>query len=657
MDSNTREDFPSDVESAMDFNVRFGSAICNLDALDRHDRGLDPIDVDISDAASDLAGYLRSWDLSQYIDIFRRNDITLGSLPFLKDDMIKELIPSIGHRAIFLSHWEKWKISMVSAASPSPPISQSGEYSPAQYNQEPSNNAEASAEASAEAQKDVQSTSSYIVGSHRSANSSPSTSRGQSPLASSRRFSCPGLLQEDVEEQMQWLKNSTDPWATVEVYWEITRSARMHILSKEDMTINEYFSMLPCLQKPAGYLLLMNDYDHLHGNVTGSLVANFPLHKERLLEVMKNKANTTTVPSLKLALQELLTVAESGEEQMNLALFMALTYLLNLNCKQKGKKVDAWRPSRLEAAESFITYVRSAAEIKETVKRRREKMAVAKDSLKTLCFEDESVLRTFDEYNEQVNNGLPLTTTGIKEKCVWLGVQGFSLFEQELPNGPTTTTTTVEVQIHSVVLKVKHVFPNDEIELQLMQPIKNDTPILIPFRKWDLSQLPALTNGAKSEIWAVKTSASVERPRYVIVCFQKSKRDNAEADATHFDNTSIASIRLALNGEYWPNERMQLDFAKQDYTLAYYNYTRFYSSYSHSTEVHPILDYGEFKQHALFVIDCSRQEETMKSSTVDIKLEIEADKGFPADTKAYCIIVHDCLLEYFPLTEVVRTLI
>ncbi|CAG9822053.1 unnamed protein product [Phaedon cochleariae] len=233
----------------------------------------------------------------------------------------------------------------------------------------------------------------------------------------------------------------------------------------------------------------------------------------------------------------------------------------------------------------------------------------------------------------------------------------YTPIQLELPNGPTTTTTTVEVQIHSVVLKVKHVFPNDEIKLQLMQPIKNDTPILIPFRKWDLSQLPALTNGAKSEIWAVKTSASVERPRYVIVCFQKAKRDNAEADATHFDNTSIVSIRLALNGEYWPNERMQLDFAKQDYTLAYYNYTRFYSSYSHSMEVHPILDYGEFKQHALFVIDCSRQEETMKSSTVDIKLEIEADKGFPADTKAYCIIVHDCLLEYFPLTEVVRTLI
>ncbi|CAG9817195.1 unnamed protein product [Phaedon cochleariae] len=149
----------------------------------------------------------------------------------------------------------------------------------------------------------------------------------------------------------------------------------------------------------------------------------------------------------------------------------------------------------------------------------------------------------------------------------------------------------------------------------------------------------------------------MERPWFVIVCFQESESDNAEADATHFDNTSIVSIRLSLNGGYWPNERMQLDFAKQDYTLAYYNYTRFYSNYPHSTKVHSILDYEEFKQHALFVIDCSRQKETMKSSIVDIKLEIEADEGFPADTKAYCIIVHDCLLEYFSLTEVVRTLI
>ncbi|CAG9824439.1 unnamed protein product [Phaedon cochleariae] len=63
----------------------------------------------------DVAGYLRGWDLANYIETFRTNDVTLHSLPFLKDDVVKELISSIGHRAQFLSHWAKWKASMHSA--------------------------------------------------------------------------------------------------------------------------------------------------------------------------------------------------------------------------------------------------------------------------------------------------------------------------------------------------------------------------------------------------------------------------------------------------------------------------------------------------------------------------------------------------------------
>ncbi|CAG9815112.1 unnamed protein product [Phaedon cochleariae] len=51
----------------------------------------------------DVAGYLRGWDLANYIETFRTNNVTLHSLPFLKDDnMVKELISSIGHRATYL---------------------------------------------------------------------------------------------------------------------------------------------------------------------------------------------------------------------------------------------------------------------------------------------------------------------------------------------------------------------------------------------------------------------------------------------------------------------------------------------------------------------------------------------------------------------------
>ncbi|XP_056644818.1 uncharacterized protein LOC130450462 [Diorhabda sublineata] len=220
----------------------------------------------------------------------------------------------------------------------------------------------------------------------------------------------------------------------------------------------------------------------------------------------------------------------------------------------------------------------------------------------------------------------------------------------------TLSTTTAKLNITSVELKVKHIFPNDDIKLNLMKSIQKYQPIVIPFRKWELHELPSITKGARHEVWAVKTSTSVERPRFVIVFFQTDKRNLSTADPTLFDNTDVQSIRLSLNGDYWPNERMQLDFAKTDYNEAYFNYTEFYPNYANSTQKRPLLDYSSFKKRALFVIDCSKQEESMKASTVDVKLDIEANIGFPENTKVYCIIIHDCVMEYFPLTEIVKSL-
>lgn len=223
-------------------------------------------------------------------------------------------------------------------------------------------------------------------------------------------------------------------------------------------------------------------------------------------------------------------------------------------------------------------------------------------------------------------------------------------------NEKSGSSTTVKINITNIELKVKHIFPNDDIKLELMKSIQKDQPIVIPFRKWELHELPAITKGAKREVWAIKASTSVERPRYVIVFFQTDKRDKSTADPTLFDNADVQSIRLSLNGEYWPNERMQLDFGKTDYNEAYFNYTEFFPSYMNSTQKRPLLDISSFKKRALFVIDCSKQEESMKASTVDVKLDIEANIGFPENTKVYCIIIHDCVMEYFPLTEIVKSL-
>ncbi|XP_045480904.1 uncharacterized protein LOC123685292 [Harmonia axyridis] len=223
--------------------------------------------------------------------------------------------------------------------------------------------------------------------------------------------------------------------------------------------------------------------------------------------------------------------------------------------------------------------------------------------------------------------------------------------------GEQNGATKGQITISDIELRVKHVHPNDEIKLNLLSMIKSDKPILIPFRKWEVHQLPVLRAGATQELWRIKTGAIVECPRYVICCFHSDRKDNPTKDPNYFENVDTSDIRVLLNGEYYPQERLRLNFDQNDYSEAHYNYCEFAKTYTgRRTGNTAVLDYGEYKSHFLFVIVCSKRDETYKFATVDVKLEIEARKGFPANTRVYCVIFHDNVIEYQPPSEIIRKL-
>ncbi|CAG9819990.1 unnamed protein product [Phaedon cochleariae] len=203
--------------------------------------------------------------------------------------------------------------------------------------------------------------------------------------------------------------------------------------------------------------------------------------------------------------------------------------------------------------------------------------------------------------------------------------------------GSPQTQSIAKITIESINLKVPHLTPNDDIKLQLLTRIKADEPMMIPFRRWELHELTALTQGSTIEIWSVKTCSALD-------------------NVTLFDNANIKSIRFVLNSDYYPQERMLLDFSRDQYADAHFNYTEFNKSYHNCQEKRSLVNFAEFKSRPMFVIDCSRRHLGMKSSTVDIKLDIEATTGFPPDTKAYCIIIHDQIMEHLPLSEIVRNI-
>ena len=71
----------------------------------------------------------------------------------------------------------------------------------------------------------------------------------------------------------------------------------------------------------------------------------------------------------------------------------------------------------------------------------------------------------------------------------------------------------------------------------------------------------------------------------------------------------------------------------------------------------PVLNMQSFKNLApLIVFDCSKQNETLKYAAVDVRLEFEASANFPTRTSAFCLIIHDRIMQYKPISHEVKKL-
>lgn len=212
----------------------------------------------------------------------------------------------------------------------------------------------------------------------------------------------------------------------------------------------------------------------------------------------------------------------------------------------------------------------------------------------------------------------------------------------------------LEFRIMKIQWKVPHVQVSDRTKLALMKYIEKKISLPITFRSWELYEYPVLPHADK-HVWAVKTTNNLNKPRYVIVGLQTNRKNVPTANATHFDHCNIQDVNLSLNTERYPYEKLDLNFGEQQYSTAYSMYTKFQESYynCHRRDISPFLTYNEFNTMPLFVFDCSRQNESIKSSMVDIRLEITARENFPENTAVYCLIIHDNVVTYNPFNNIV----
>lgn len=213
-----------------------------------------------------------------------------------------------------------------------------------------------------------------------------------------------------------------------------------------------------------------------------------------------------------------------------------------------------------------------------------------------------------------------------------------------------------DVVIHKIVWRVPHIKVSDVERINLLRLLEKDRSIQVAFRNWDLYEYPLLPKTTK-HTWSMKTSSQIEKPRYIILGLQTNRKNNATTDMSQFDHCNLRDVKVYLNSTYFPYDNMNASFSNDNIAILYEQYTRFQQSY-YGRRAEPLLSAKEFKDLTpLFVIDCSRQSDNLKSGpVVNVRLELESEAEIPDQTSAYCLILNDCLIEYKPLSNIVRKL-
>ena len=113
------------------------------------------------------------------------------------------------------------------------------------------------------------------------------------------------------------------------------------------------------------------------------------------------------------------------------------------------------------------------------------------------------------------------------------------------------------------------------------------------------------------------------------------------------DHCQLKNVKVYLNSQSYPYGNLNLKMDQAQYALLYNMYAQFKTSYYDRNAPDPLLSRTDSKDHTpLIAIDCSKQCESLKSGAIDVRLEFECQANMPAHTAAYCLIIHDKIVEY-----------
>ena len=207
--------------------------------------------------------------------------------------------------------------------------------------------------------------------------------------------------------------------------------------------------------------------------------------------------------------------------------------------------------------------------------------------------------------------------------------------------------TAGKVQFSKISWILPHVEPSQVANYELVKLINEQRTLSIDFRARQC--LTTVLPESDTFLWRLGVRTSPEKPRFIVVGFQKDREGSLEKNLGLFDHCDLKNTYVLMNNQRYPAMDYNADFLKNHYNKLYREFYQFMQKFYGisesvtSTSVDPITYKHLFP---LVVYDVSRQSERIQQAVVDITIQCYFSKSVPAKTKAYCLMISDRRLKF-----------
>ena len=205
-----------------------------------------------------------------------------------------------------------------------------------------------------------------------------------------------------------------------------------------------------------------------------------------------------------------------------------------------------------------------------------------------------------------------------------------------------------KVELTKISWIMPRVHPSDVKKFSLYKSIENKVIVDAAFRMRQCSSA-AIPAAANTFDWRLGVRSAPEKPRHLLIAFQKERAGNQEKNPSQFDNLSATQVDVILNDTKYPARDVIADFGKHQYVEYYKMFTEFGRDYYglDPLTVSNFVDILTYKEEfPIFYIDVSKQSERINQSVCDIRVRMRFSANVGDDVVAHALVISDRRLKF-----------